>query len=269
MSMIKSIVRAGASAVTAGPRAQGLIRRIVTHCQWLEGIGSGSDVAVSGERAVFNLLRKHVRPPLVVFDVGANQGQFLDMALVSLQGIDATIHCFEPAQATFAMLTQGRNSGGRVVFNNAAVGRAAGEAILWYDREGAGSASLTRRDLDHFGIRFDKSETVRVLALDDYAAEQGLDRIDLLKMDIEGHELDALAGADGLLRRRAIGMVLFEFGGCNMDSRTFFRDYWKLLTQSGMCLYRLTPGGYLSPIPAYNEALEQFRTTNFLAVTER
>jgi len=267
--MIKSIFRSGATVATAGPWGQRCLRRLTGFCQWLQGIGAGSNVSVSGERAVFRLLRRRCRPPLVVFDVGSNQGQFLEVALDSLKGVEVTIHCFEPGHATFKMLTQGRRDEGRVVFNNAAVGRQAGEAILWYDQEGSGIASLTRRDVAHFGIKMSESEPVRILTLDTYAAAQGIERIDLLKLDIEGHELDALAGAEGLLRRGAIGMVLFEFGGCNIDTRTFFRDFWWLLTEAGMRLYRLTPGGYLSPIPAYEEALEQFRTTNFVAVTER
>lgn len=269
MQTLKNLVRSFFTALTSGPLGQRVLRRDVAFGQWLQGIGAGSDVAESGERAVFQLLEKRRRPPLVVFDVGANQGQFLSMAIASLDGIDATIHCFEPGKATFAMLTLGRGASDRVTFNNVAVGREAGEATLWYDAEGSGIASLTRRDLDHFGIEFTKSETVRTVTLDDYAAANGIERIDLLKLDIEGHELDALAGAKGLLERGAIGMVLFEFGGCNIDTRTFFRDFWQVLTKAGMDLYRLTPGGYLAPLPAYEESLEQFRTTNFVAVAKR
>jgi FkbM family methyltransferase len=234
----------------------------------LQGIGAGGDVSTSGEREVLTLLRKRAKPPFVVFDVGANEGQFLDVALISLRGVEATIHCFEPGRVTFAKLTHGREKERHVVLNNTAIGREVGAATLWCDRKGSGIASLTRRDLAHFGIAFNDSESVQVTTLDDYVAAAGVDRIDLLKLDIEGHELDALAGAQGLLERRAIGMVLFEFGGCNIDSRTYFRDFWRILTDSGMVFFRLTPSGYHSPITAYKEVLEQFRTTNFLAVDQ-
>lgn len=269
MRLLKSLVRRVAVAFTAGPWGQRFLRRDAALSQWLQGIGAGSDVADSGERAVLALLRQRSQPPLVVFDVGANQGQFLDMVRTALDGVASTIHCFEPGKATFAMLKTGRDTIPNVVFNNVAVGREAGQATLWYDQEGSGIASMTRRDLAHFGVSFEKSETVTTITLDDYAAEHGISRIDLLKLDIEGHELDALAGASVLLEKGAVGMVLFEFGGCNIDTRTFFRDFWRVLTAAGMRLYRLTPGGYLCPIPAYEEALEQFRTTNFVAVAER
>jgi len=69
--------------------------------------------------------------------------------------------------------------------------------------------------------------------------------------------------------RQAIGMVMFEFGGCNIDTRTFFRDFWHFFSDRGMRLHRITPGGSLFPLDRYTESLEQFRTTNFLAVAAR
>ena len=268
MSLFKSFIRRVAVALTAGPWGQRFLRRDAAFSQWLQGIGAGSDVAASGEKAVLATLRRRCRPPLVVFDVGANQGQFLGMARAALDGVASTIHCFEPGKATFSMLRNGRETIANVVFNNVAVGREAGHATLWYDKEGSGIASLTQRDLSHFGVEFSESETVATITLDAYAAANGISRIDLLKLDIEGHELDALAGAAGLLQSGVVGMVLFEFGGCNIDTRTFFRDFWRVLTTAGMKIYRLTPGGYLCPIVAYEEPLEQFRTTNFVAIAE-
>jgi hypothetical protein len=52
--------------------------------------------------------------------------------------------------------------------------------------------------------------TVEVLALDTYCAVHGIERIELMKIDIEGGEYVALAGAAGLLQCRAIDCVLFE-----------------------------------------------------------
>jgi hypothetical protein len=51
-----------------------------------------------------------------------------------------------------------------------------------------------------------------------------------MKMDIEGHELFALRGAKRALARGVIRPLSFEFGTGNINSRTFFRDYWDLLT---------------------------------------
>jgi hypothetical protein len=49
----------------------------------------------------------------------------------------------------------------------------------------------------------------------------------MVKMDIEGHELTALKGFGAALD---VARVLqFEFGGCNIDSRTYFQDFWYFL----------------------------------------
>lgn len=266
MGRLKSGFKRLAILATANRPAQAALAFGSRFAQFLMGIGAGSEVSDSGEEAVFRLLRQ--RPaPLTVFDVGANQGQFLAATLQALTGTNHRIHCFEPGKGTFARLTARHGAEPAVALHNMAVGRSVGSATLWYDEEGSGIASLTKRDLDHLGISFGRSETVVVTTIDEHCREHGIDRIDLLKLDIEGHELDALEGAREMFDRRAIGLVLFEFGGCNIDTRTYFRDFWHFFSSRGMRLQRVTPGGLLVPIDAYRETLEQFRTTNFVALS--
>ena len=101
--------------------------------------------------------------------------------------------------------------------------------------------------------------------LDAFASRRGLRHIDLLKIDVEGHEYDVLRGAEKLLAARQIGIVQFEFGGCNLDTRTSFRDFYSLMTEYGFCLYVISKYG-LQRIEKYREIYEQYGTTNFAAV---
>jgi hypothetical protein len=82
---------------------------------------------------------------------------------------------------------------------------------------------------------------------------------------VEGHELEAMQGAREMLKHKAIYRILFEFGGCNIDARVFFRDLYELMTSSGLKVSRVMPGGKLMPITEYHERLERFRVTNYLA----
>jgi FkbM family methyltransferase len=225
-----------AIATTGSRSAQRILGRVAGYAEYLAGIGAGSEVETSGERAVFSLLRQRVSGSCIVFDVGANLGQFLGATLAAFPDGRCDVHCFEPGVGTFRRLSERHGTVANVRLNNVAVGKERGEATLWYDQEGSGIASLTKRDLAHFGVRFDSSETVTTTTLDAYCVEHGIPRIDLLKLDIEGHELDALNGAAELFRRHAIGMVMFEFGGCNIDTRTFFRDFWHFFGDAGMQL---------------------------------
>jgi FkbM family methyltransferase len=243
---------------------QQILQKNVVISQGLMGIGTGAGVSGSGEKAVFRLLAKHHQPPFCVFDVGANKGQFLELAIESMAGIDFSIHCFEPGADTFRVLSQ-RSVDHRVKLNKFGIGKSSGDQILYYDTPGSGHASLTKRKLEYRGIQFDQSETVQIKTIDDYCTENTIDRIHLLKVDIEGHELDAFAGATGMFAKKAIDMVTFEFGGCNIDTRTFFREFWDFFSNLNMTIYRITPSGYLSRLPKYKEVHEQYRTTNFVA----
>jgi hypothetical protein len=99
--------------------------------------------------------------------------------------------------------------------------------------------------------------------VDRYCTENEVAGIDLLKLDVEGHELDVLDGAAGMLSERRIRLIAFEFGGTNIDSRIFFREIYNRLREADMPVGRITPSRYVFPIPAYREAYERFLATNF------
>jgi FkbM family methyltransferase len=148
---------------------------------------------------------------------------------------------------------------------NVALGSAPGEGLLHTNAAVSGLASLTRRRLDHIGVQMDRRETVRIDTLDSLRAGLGVDRIDLLKLDVEGHELDVLRGATETLRRRIIRLVQFEFGGCNLDTRTTLQDFFYFFGEVGFDLSLVQPSGKLRRLPRYGEIYEQYRTTNYVA----
>lgn len=262
MHPLKSLlIRSAANA-----RAQSALQWLVDRAQFLMGIGAGAGMDTSAEHAVLRHLRERAPQPWCIFDVGANRGQFLQLLRQELDGYDYAVHGFEPGRRTFALLQQAAGADSRVRLNRLAIGRQPGCAQLHYDAAGSGLASLTRRRLDHFDLAFTQSEPVEITTLDAYCAQHSIGRIDLLKLDIEGHELDALQGSRQMLEQGRVGLIVFEFGGCNIDTRTFLQDFWYLFQELGYTLHRLTPGGDLHPLPAYRESLEQFRTTHFVAM---
>ena len=167
-----------------------------------------------------------IKPPYCIFDVGSNMGQFLQLILENIAADGFSTHCFEPGHETFKILVDSSKRDKRFRLNNIGLGKEKGEAILHYDRVRSELASLTKRKLDHFSIDFSKEEKVRINTIDNYCSENSIDHIHLLKIDIEGHELDALAGAKRMFATESVDIVTFEIGGCNIDTRTFFQDFW-------------------------------------------
>ena len=65
-----------------------------------------------------------------------------------------------------------------------------------------------------YAHRFDRkaqANEVKVITLDDFCSDKGIERISVLKIDTEGHDLAVLKGATGLLKRGAVDFVIFEF----------------------------------------------------------
>ncbi len=110
----------------------------------------------------------------------------------------------------------------------------------------------------------DSEEQVRLTTIDIFCKEQGIEKIDFLKLDIEGNEINALEGAKTMLEKDSIKFIQFEFGGCNIDSRTYFQDFYYLL-KDRYKIYRILRNN-LYEIENYNELKEIFITTNYLAI---
>lgn len=109
-------------------------------------------------------------------------------------------------------------------------------------------------------------ELVQVTTLDALAEKHSLRHVAFLRLDLEGHELEALKGAEEMLERKPINAIAFEFGGCNIDSRTYIKDFWRLLVyQHHFSFYRLLPKRRFRRLSKHSESLEEFSRSNILA----
>jgi len=255
------------SAWYGSARGQRRLEKKIKRLQRYLGIGSGRNVEDSGEAKIIEMLRREKPSNLCIFDVGANEGKFTKIALSILRDENnVRIHCFEPAKYTYNLLKRNFDGDKRVILNNIALGKMQGKVSLYYENPGSVGASLTKRDLRHKGVEIRYCESVLIDTVDHYCEQRNIGFIDLLKIDVEGHELDVLNGAVNMFRRASIGKVSFEFGNCHIDTRIFFRDFFYYFQKYHYKLYRITPSGYFFPIDLYKETYEQFRTTNFLAI---
>ncbi len=254
------------------PRLQRLWGRLHTVAVFAMNYGGGGLIENSGEVWLLsNVVSKACQdiPSPVVFDVGANVGDY--SLLVKRCMPSARVYAFEPAKATYDQLVAnlGDSGGNDVKLCN--IGFSDSEKTLElfsYAIEGQEASLLAsidqRRPTQVVAVETRKSETITVRTLDGFCAREQIDRIDFLKLDVEGHELSVLRGAQGMLTKGAISMIQFEFGPANIYSRTYFFDFWSLLSDA-YDIFRLVPAG-IHPVGYYGEQLEIFLTTNYLAV---
>jgi FkbM family methyltransferase len=240
-------------------RVLSLVERAAAYAQ---GKGYG---AATTAREIDLLLGLLTHPPRLAIDIGGNIGHYA--AELRRRKPELEIHVFEPSAENIARLTARFELDGLIKLVPCAVSDDVGSATLFSDKAGSGLGSLTKRRLDHFNIAFDVAETVNTIRFEDYWRDQLQSRqIDLAKIDVEGHELAVLKGFGNALNATAI--FQFEFGGCNIDTRTYFQDFWYLFEQHQFALYRITPLG-AERVAQYRESDEFFSTTNYLAVNPR
>ena len=228
------------------------------------GLHNYSSDKISGETRAIAQFVKGVAAP-VVFDVGANTGDWTAAVLAIAPA--SRIHAFEP-QASLATQVATRHS--QVKVNSVALGETPGELSLYdyEDHPGSQHASLLQGVIDGVHRSKPRETVVPVTTLDSYCLEHNVATIDLLKIDVEGFELNVLRGAKRLLEEGRIAAIQFEFNEMNVVGRTFLNDFMKYM-QPAYRLYRVLPHGLL-PLSEQNYWFnEQFIFQNIIAVRKQ
>jgi FkbM family methyltransferase len=198
---------------------------------------------------------------LILFDIGANVGQY---------GIEfksrfpaSMIYSFEPSKMAFVELTKTMNMYRNWSSYNFGFGSEEKQFKLYSPSVGSASATLVNQE-EVYGRNFNLDfELVEVQELDIFLRANPDKFPNIVKIDIEGFELECLKGALNSVDKFKI--VQFEFGEINVDSRTYFRDYWNFFRNLGFRIFRITRGAPLE-INEYSESLETFAVTNYLAI---
>jgi len=157
------------------------------------------------------------QPFHIIFDVGANIGQSASWFLRDYA--EACIWCFEPSAQLYAGLKNRYANNPRVTCEHCAIGSSGGEATLIQTANSSmfhlsGNATVLPPGVTAIG-----SEGVRVMTLDDYCSRCGIDHVDFLKIDTEGHDLEVLRGAIGMLASNRVACVQCE---CSMNPENKF-----------------------------------------------
>lgn len=212
------------------------------------------------------VIKNIINKGYVVFDVGANVGDWT--AEVLNQGHDVEVHLFEPIPHVYKKLIQ--NLDKQLIFNNLGVGKKEEVKTFYYYEPNPMLSTFYRRvDVEKQGwLNPPKEITVLTTTIDNYCQRHDIKRINFLKIDVEGGELDVLYGARYFLETGRIDYLQFEYGGTYIDSKTTLKQAFEYLQKFRYSIFKILPDR-LEYKPTFLPEDENFEFSNFLAVNER
>jgi FkbM family methyltransferase len=155
-------------------------------------------------------LEQVLKPGDTFVDLGGNEGWYSLLA-ARLVGASGRVLCVEPQERLWPVILRNFTMNGftQAELVPVAVGEAATEGeIALAPRVNTGASSMALKGGWRRALR--KHQKVMVRPLDDIVLARGIERVDCLKVDIEGFELNALRSAPRLLRERRVRNVLME-----------------------------------------------------------
>jgi FkbM family methyltransferase len=140
------------------------------------------------EKNDLNFFRSIIQPDDIVFDLGANVGLYSISAASRTNG---KVIAVEPALKTFELLNISASQFTNMIAVHSAISDKSGTAFLSHGNSCENFAISEGNET--------QGEQVPLLTVDAIAATYGIEAVDIIKMDVEGHELKAIAGAEKII----------------------------------------------------------------------
>lgn len=214
------------------------------------------DIESNGE--VWLIRKMKTLQPITVFDVGANTGKYCEAVLTSLK--ESRIYCFEPVSKTFDTLRSKINDERVVLIQKGLYSEDKKLAINLYPSHTHASIF----ELKAVPYESTGTEEIELIRGDDFIRTENIKAVGLLKLDIEGAELDALRGLENSFRTRIIRAVQFEYGYINITTRNLLADYYDFFKSVNYVVGKLYPKSV--EFRDYKFKHEDFIGPNFVAI---
>lgn len=204
------------------------------------------------EEAELDLLRDCIRPGDTVLDIGGHIGLYT-LEASRAAGTDGRVVAFEPSSANYALLEHNVVANGcpNVVLVRAAVSDADGELTLVLSDDNSGDHQITA-DTSSGG----HTERVRTVSIDSYCRDAAITSVQVVKMDIQGAEPAALAGALRTIEATTDMILFTEVSPHHLASRGGTDAYLADLADAGFDLWQLEGVG---AVPRTVAELSQLR----------
>ncbi|MBI3669982.1 MAG: FkbM family methyltransferase [Acidobacteria bacterium] len=232
---------------------------------WLAGRDTlGSALLAGGfENAECRFVQEFLRPGMIVLDIGAHHGLYTLLASKCV-GPHGRVYAFEPSPRERRKLTLHLhlNLCRNVQLREFALAEHAGETEFFLVEGKETGCNSLRLPAVHEPT---KVLRVRVSRLDDFLQREHVERVDFIKMDVEGAELAVLKGAGRLLEHEPRPVILAEVYDIRTEPWGYpARDIVAFLHQRAYLWFRICGQGDLQPVEADRKRFDD----NFVAVPE-
>lgn len=203
-------------------------------------------------------------PDAIIFDVGANTGTWSDMILENIPG--SRIHLFEPNVELLNETKKKYEGNSNIVFSDLAVYKEDGADLpfFYFTNENNGLSSVYHNPKwDYLPM---KRGIVKSITLDSYCRELGIEKIDCLKIDVEGAEYDVLLGCRDLLARKAAKYIQVEYSPHYQLTDRKFMDVVNYVRDFGYSAYFWQYGDFVKITE--DNFVENYRLENFILTFE-
>ncbi len=176
--------------------------------------------------------------PRVIFDVGAHLGQ----TTLHFRKVfpSANVHSFEPFPENFRKLALKTKGKDRIYINQTALGGTTGFVNMKEGYSDQAHSICPKTALEKVPAGKGKMPKVKLDTIDSYLNKECISKIDLLKIDVEGYELEVLKGAANALEEGRVQAILAE---CDFDpndsQHTYFNDLWNFMMTKNFSFFGL------------------------------
>ena len=164
--------------------------------------------------SIDEIYKKYLKNPIII-DVGANEGQSINR--FSLIFNDCIIHSFEPIKKCFDRMIKYYPNKKFIKNNYALSDKNTNKKFFINKHSYTSSFSKINKNYNEFNKKnkIVKTSEVKTLTLDTYINLYNIKKIDILKIDTQGHELHILKGAKNVLKKSIINFIEVEIILCN------------------------------------------------------
>ncbi len=215
------------------------------------------DIQSNGELTILKKLSTF--DPLIIVDGGANVGNYA--LLASKICVNAKIFSFEPVNDTFSQLENNvRNNPNITPIRKGFYYENCKKKInLFSSNEHSSIYNLE-------GLSYDTLDGINIELYkgDDFIKDYNIDEVDMLKLDLEGAEYDALLGFENAVKNGKIRLIQFEYGYINITTKKLLIDFYNFFEANGYIVGKVFPKNV--EFRNYQFKYEDFLGPNHVAV---